>query len=243
MIFPNISPKTGARMLPAMRWNRLVLLVLLAAMLPAPSQAWLQQDPSRRDERRARSSRDADRRPPGPGRRATLPPSWLLQQMVDVPADQQQQALESNPRFRELPPNRQEFLRDSLRRFQELPSDRREEMLNRMRRFRRMPPQRQRELRQRMRRFRELPREERLRIQQRFEAFRRLSPEQRERAREIYRRHWRSLPADRRRAVMQEFRRLRALPPAERERRLARPGLADRFNPQELQLLRELSTL
>ena len=78
---------------------------------------------------------------------------------------------------------------------------------------------------------------------QRFDTFRRLTPEQRERAREIYSRHWQSLPPERRRAVLDEFRRLRTLSPEERARRLARPDLAEQFNPEERELLRELSTL
>ena len=234
--------------------NRLLALVLLASLLPAPSQAFLFQDaPSRPGERRSRGFSDSDRRPPRPrgqqdrgeqGRRgAPLPPPWLLQQMMDVPADQQQQALEANPRFRELSPERQERAREALRRFQELPSDRREELLGRIRRFQQMPPERQRELIERQRRFRELPPDERERIERRFDAFRRLSPEQRERAREIYSSRWRSLPPDRRRAVMDEFRRLRALSPEDRARRLAQPDVANRFNAEERQLLRELSTL
>jgi len=230
------------------RITRLLFLFLLAAMIPAPSQAWLfQEAPPGPVGPRSRGFRDSDGRrprPPGPGRRgAPMPPPWLLQQLMDVPADQQQQALESNPRFQELPPDRQEFVRDSLRRFQALPADRREELLGRIRRFQQMPPERQRELMERQRRFRELPPEERERIEQRFDAFRRLSPEQRERAREIYSSHWRSLSPDRRRVVMDEFRRLRELPPEERTRRLAEPELADRFNAEERELLRELSTL
>ena len=232
----------------------LVCLVLLAGIFPATSYGFLfQESPSRPGERRQRGFRDSDRRPPRPRgqqdrgeqarRGAPMPPPWLLQQMMDVPADQQQQALEANPRFRELSPDRQERVRDSLRRFQALPSDRREELLGRIRRFQQMPPERQRELIERQRRFRELPPDERERIEQRFDAFRRLSPEQRERAREIYSSRWRDLSPDRRRAVMDEFRRLRALPPDERERRLAQPDVAGRFNAEERQLLRELSTL
>jgi len=235
--------------------NRLLSLLLLAAMLPATSQArpvlsaaegLFQDAPSRPGERRG--FRDSDRRAPRPRgqldrRGAPLPPPWLLQQMMDVPADQQQQALESNPLFRELSPDSQERMRNSLRRFQELPPDRREELLGRIRRFQQMPPARQQELIERQRRFRELPPDERQRIEQRFDAFRRLSPEQRERAREIYSSRWRSLSPDRRRALMDEFRRLRALPPDERARRLAQPDVAGRFNSEERELLRELSTL
>jgi hypothetical protein len=43
--------------------------------------------------------------------------------------------------------------------------------------------------------------------------------------------------------VLNEFRRLRPLPPEERARRLARPDITERFNPEERELLRELSTL
>ena len=230
------------------RMKRLLWLVLLAGMLPATSLAWWQEAPPRPGDRRPRTF---ERRIPGPGRgsaslttgRAPLPPPWLLERMMDVPAEEQQQMLENDPRFQELPPERQEFLRESLRRFQELPPERREELLGRVRRFQQMPPERRRELLDRQRRFRELPQEERERIEQRFDAFRRLSPEQRERAREIYSRQWRSLPPERRRALLDEFRRLRALPSAERERRLARPDIAEHFNAEERELLRELSTL
>ena len=134
--------------------KRLLSLVVLAGMLPAPSFAWLWQEAPPRPRPGDRRPRMFDRRVPGPpaaGRRVPLPPPWLLQEMKDVPAEEQQRMLENDPRFLELPPERQEFLRESLRRFQELPPERREEMLGRMRRFQQMPPERRRELLDRQR--------------------------------------------------------------------------------------------
>ena len=247
--------------------NRLLCFILVAAMLPGVAHAWpalsgaeggagvreWQEAPPPGPSPSARPGRPGDRPPrtferrlPGtfpPGRRMLLPPPWVLEGLKDAPPEEQERLLQNNPRFQEFPKERQEELIESLRRFQQLPKERQEELLGRLRRFQELPPERREELRDRMRRFREMPPEERERVERRFDNFRRLTPEQREKAREIYSRHWRSLPPERRRALIEEFRHLRTLSPEERERRLAAPEIAGHFNPEELALLKELSTL
>jgi hypothetical protein len=108
--------------------------------------------------------------------------------------------------------------------------------------FQRLPPERQQELMQRLRDFNSQPPEQRQRILQRMETFEHLPPAEQQRVRQLYG-QMRTLPEDRRHEVRLAARQLRDLPPDQRERTLNSPEFRNRFNDQERELVRGLSSL
>ena len=130
-----------------------------------------------------------------------------------------------------------------MERLRRLPPDERERVLRNNWRFQQLPKERQDQLLDRMRRFQELSPNERERIEERFSVFRNLTPEQQGKARKVYEEHWSKLEPERRRAIVDEFRILRELPEKEREKRLESEEIKNRFNQQELEVLKQLSKL
>ncbi len=131
---------------------------------------------------------------------------------------------------------------DWLRNHQGQPPEQQERELKNDPNFKRLPPERQQELVQRLRDFNSKPPEQRQRILQRMETFEHLPPAEQQRVRQLYG-QMRTLPEDRRHEVRRAARELRDLPPEQRERALNSPQFRSRFNDQERDLVRGLSSL
>jgi hypothetical protein len=114
------------------------------------------------------------------GRRMHKAGSWL-RKYNNMPAEDQQRALESDEKFQQLPPERQEQLRERLRRFNALPPEDRERMLDRMGHWEEMSPEQRQRWRQFQNQLSAMPSEKRYALRQEFRNLRKMSPEERQR--------------------------------------------------------------
>ncbi len=145
-------------------------LVLAAGMLCLPAFA---QKPN--NDRRPGNNLQSERpRRPGPHFG-----DWLRNNK-NIPAEQQQKALESDPKFKNLPPDRQEKLKMRLQQFNALPQDQQQRILQRMETWEHMTPEQHQRARVLLDRMRALPDERRALVRQQFHSLAGLSPEQRQ---------------------------------------------------------------
>jgi Protein of unknown function (DUF3106) len=110
---------------------------------------------------------------PGPHRG-----DWL-RKYGDLPAQQQEQQLRQDPRFRNLAPEQQQHLLDTLRSFDNLPPDRKATVLNRMETFEHLTPQQQQQARGLFQQYRALPQDRRSKVSQAYHELQGLPPDQR----------------------------------------------------------------
>jgi hypothetical protein len=148
-----------------------VAMISLALVVGTPAPSFAQ---GRRGNRGARKQQAAR----GPGHHAG---EWL-RQYKDMPPDQQQQALESDPQFRNLPPERQQKLKEQLQRFSSLPQDRQQRILDRMETWEHLTPQQKEQAKQLFSQLKDLPPERRQMVQGAIDNLRNMSPEQRQQA-------------------------------------------------------------
>ena len=106
---------------------------------------------------------------------------WL-RQYKDLPADQQQQALDNDPAFRNLPPERQQKLKERLQHFSSLPSDRQQRILDRMETWEHLTPQQKQQAKQLFSQLKDLPPERRQMVQSAIDNLRNMPPDQRQQA-------------------------------------------------------------
>ncbi len=144
--------------------------------------------PQRRDnDQRPSQQQQNDQGTAQPGGRRFVPlgpgphmGDWLRKH-EDMPADQQEKALENDPTFRQLPPDRQQRLRQRLDNFNRLPQDQRDRMLQRMEIFEHLSPQQQQNVRDMSHQFRDLPADRKRALVQGFRDLEGLSPADRQR--------------------------------------------------------------
>ena len=84
---------------------------------------------------------------PGLGRGPMLPPP-LMQQLKDLPPEEQEKVLQNNARFQELPKERQEELIERLHRWQALPPEQKEAVAERFVIFSGLTPERRQKARE-----------------------------------------------------------------------------------------------
>jgi hypothetical protein len=106
--------------------------------------------------------------------------SWL-RKYNNMSSEEQQRALDNDPKFQELPPERQQKLRERLRRFNALSPEDRERMIDRMGHWEDMSPEQRERWKQFQGRIGSMPEERRRPIRQMFRSLRKLSPEERQR--------------------------------------------------------------
>jgi Protein of unknown function (DUF3106) len=104
---------------------------------------------------------------------------WLRKNL-NTPPEQQQKALENDPKFQKLPPDRQERLKQRLQEFKSLPPDQQQKILDRMEKWEHMTPQQHQQARALFDRMRGMPDERRNSIRQQMHAFTMMAPDQRE---------------------------------------------------------------
>jgi hypothetical protein len=134
------------------------------------------------DQRRERPDwRGRPMPPPGMGRRgpAPPPPEWM-DQLKNLPPEEQEKVLRNSERFQELPKERQEQLIQRLHRFQELPPDQKDMIMQRFGAFNRLSPEQRQKTRELLPRWRGLPQDRRDALQDEFRKMRGMTPDERE---------------------------------------------------------------
>lgn len=119
----------------------------------------------------------------GPAKKKTAQPEHRMGEWLEahknLPPDQQEKALESDPGFKNLPPLQQAKLRDQLRRFNSLPPAQRERALIRMRFLAGLSPAQRAQIRQAQRELQGLPEDRRLMVHKAVRHLSQMDPQQR----------------------------------------------------------------
>jgi hypothetical protein len=105
---------------------------------------------------------------------------WL-RKMHNLPAEDQERALQNDPEFQRLSPEAQTRLRERLRKFNSLPPERRQRMLERWERFEHLTPEQQERMRGFHQRMRQMPEERRRMMYRALHHLRDMPPGERER--------------------------------------------------------------
>ncbi|HZT32573.1 MAG TPA: DUF3106 domain-containing protein [Bryobacteraceae bacterium] len=124
--------------------------------------------------------------------------------------------------------------RDALERWNQMTPAERQRALAKL------PPERQRQIRERIERFNRLPRAERQQLRERYQQFLQLPPEKQDMVRRDIGKFM-QLPDERRQTLSKEFEQLRGLPESERQTRLNSEEFKNKYNPEERQMLGDLS--
>lgn len=135
---------------------------------------------------------------------------WL-RRYKDLPPEEQERALQSNPAFRRLPPMQQQRLLQLLRHFSSLPPDKQLRMLNRMETWEHLTREQKQQARQIFFAMRELPPARRFLVRQAIRELRAIPPDQRER--EIDSDQYRTRFTDQEREMIRGISRLPLAPP------------------------------
>lgn len=106
---------------------------------------------------------------------------WL-RKYKDLPPDQQQKALESDPQFRKLPPDRQVLLQQQLHRFSSLPPDKQKIILKRMETWEHLTEAQKKAAKTVFTKIRQLPPARRKLMAGAIRDLRKMDPQQREQA-------------------------------------------------------------
>jgi len=104
---------------------------------------------------------------------------WL-RKYKDVPPQDQQKALNSDPQFRRLPAERQDRLRERLQRFSTLPPQQQSRILNRMETWEHLTPDQKQEARGLFQQMRGLPPDRRQMVESAIRNLRGMPPAQRQ---------------------------------------------------------------
>jgi hypothetical protein len=166
--------------------RQFVLFVVVMAVGAAGSA---QQKPGSKDQKRPPQQNFVQPQgrpgfvPGGPddGKRRHRIGSWLRENQ-NVPAEQQERALEQDPKFQALPPEAQQRMRERLRQFNALPPEERKRRLERMEHFREMSPAQRQQWFDFQREVRSLPDERQPPVRRAFRDLMEMSPGERQKA-------------------------------------------------------------
>jgi len=118
--------------------------------------------------------------PKGPGPHRG---EWLRNNK-DLPLQEQEKKLQSDPNFQALPPERQQQLKNRLERFNSLPPDQRDRVLKRMETWEHLPPQKQQEAIGIYDRMKSLPQDRRTMMRSAYHNLETMSPQEQQRVME-----------------------------------------------------------
>ncbi len=135
----------------------------------------------------------------GPGPHAG---DWL-RRYKDLPPDQQQKALESDPQFQQLPPERQQKLKQRLQKFSSLPPEKQQQILDRMETWEHLAPEQQRRAMTLFDHVRNMPENRRKMLMKAYHEMREMSPEEQQRT--LQSEQMRSLFSDEERDTLKGF--------------------------------------
>ena len=104
---------------------------------------------------------------------------WL-QSKKDLSPEQQEKALESDPKFKKLPPDRQAALKERLRNFNSLPPEQRQRALQRLNYMAALSPDQRQQLRDANKTLEALPPDRKVMVHTALRHLRKMDPQQRE---------------------------------------------------------------
>jgi Protein of unknown function (DUF3106) len=135
---------------------------------------------------------------------------WL-RRYADLPSDEQESALQSDPAFRRLPAERQQRLRERLQHFSTLSPQQQLRVLNRMETWEHLTPAQKQEARELFGQLRALPPDRKQVVTTAIEDLRGMTPEQREQV--INSDRYKGMFSDQERDLMRDAARLPLSPP------------------------------
>jgi hypothetical protein len=121
-----------------------------------------------------------NRRRENGGRPVPQAGEWL-RKYRNLPPQEQQKLLDSDPQFQKLAPDRQEQLRDRLKGFNSLPPEQQQRMLDRMAKFDNLSDAQKQQLEKVHQRMHEIPEDRRGVVRREFQLLQQMTPEQRQR--------------------------------------------------------------
>lgn len=207
----------------SLRKARLLVCLLVGLSLAVAADGWAQQHP-RGPSGGGPMGPGMHRRGPGP---EGPPMRTLLLRVAKLPAEAQQQALESDEAFQRMPPRMQERVRQRLAEFNALPAEQRQTLLEQFERGGEARP-----LHALFLRVAPLSPEEQQRALQEDTFFQALPPQ----AQERFRRHlerFSQQPPEERQRQLGRFQRFADLPPEEQERLRYRAERFAEMNPEQ----------
>lgn len=98
----------------------------------------------------------------------------------DLPPDQQEKALESDPKFKKLPPERQAELRERLRKFNSLLPEQRQRAIQRLNYMAALSPEQRQQLRDANKTLETLPQDRKVLVHTALRHLRKMDPQRRE---------------------------------------------------------------
>lgn len=128
-------------------------------------------------------------------------------------------------------------------RLRQMTPQQQERFFNNNERFRELPPQRQAQIRQQLQRWNGLSADQRQTMLNRQQVWDRLTPEQQGYVRETLLPQWQKTPPARRQMILGKLRQLRGLDEAQRTAKLGDERFFGALNPEDRQMLRDLSNL
>jgi uncharacterized protein DUF3106 len=135
---------------------------------------------------------------------------WL-RRYKDLPPEEQERALQSDPAFQKLPPAQQQLLRQRLQHFSSLPPQQQLRMLNRMETWEHLTPEQKQQARQIFGQMQQLPPERRRLVHKAIDDLRQMPPDQREQI--INSDRFKGMFSDQEREMMRGATRLPLAPP------------------------------
>jgi hypothetical protein len=130
-----------------------------------------------------------------------------------------------------------------VERLRQMTPQQQERFMNNNERFRELPPERQAQVRQQLQRWNRLSPEQRQTLLDRQQVWDRLTPQQQGYVRDTLLPQWQATPPVRRQAVLGKLRQLRGLGDTQRTAKLNDDAFLGGLNPQDRQMLRDLSNL
>jgi hypothetical protein len=128
-------------------------------------------------------------------------------------------------------------------RLRQMTPQQQERFFNNNERFRELPPQRQAQIRQQLQQWNRLSPDQRQTMLNRQQVWDRLTPEQQGYVRETLLPQWQKTPPVRRQIILGKLRQLRGLDDAQRTAKLGDEAFLGGLNPEDRQMLRDLSNL
>lgn len=164
-----------------------MVVALLAIVTAIPDPCLAQKGGPHPPPRPAPMPQQHVSQPVSPSRSQAIAPrqqghagDWL-RQYKDLPADEQEKALDSDPAFRRLPPARQQVLRQRLQHFSSLPPQRQLQMLNRMETWEHLTPEQKQQARDIFKQMQQLPPDRQRMVRTAVRDLRTMPPDQRDR--------------------------------------------------------------
>jgi Protein of unknown function (DUF3106) len=149
------------------------LAVFAAPVSSRPQGLFLLQSPA--GTQRSPASKNGNR-----GQQSSRKMGDWLREHRNLPVDQQEKLLESDPNFKRLPKNRQDTLKERLRKFASLPPQQQDRALQRMQFMASLSPEQRKEIRDANQQLQSLPPERRVMVHAAVRHLRQMDPQQRQ---------------------------------------------------------------